>query len=94
MEESMIDIQYKILRAISSGEENCRARKAYDGKSKLERLLGHEFLKRVPGTIIDFGCGTGAEAVELAHRGAKRVIGIDVREDVLRAFGIGRRNIC
>jgi SAM-dependent methyltransferase len=85
MDDSMSEIQYRILKAISSGEENSRAREAYDNKSKLELLLGHEFLKRVPGkTIIDFGCGTGTEAVELAQRGAKRVIGIDVREDVLR----------
>jgi SAM-dependent methyltransferase len=100
MDESMIDIQYRILRAISSGEENPRTRKAYDDKSKLELLLGHEFLKRVPGkTIIDFGCGIGAEAVELAQRGAKRVIGIDVREDLLRvgrdkALAAGLQRTC
>lgn len=34
--------------------------------------------------MIDFGCGTGAEAIELAQRGADRVIGIDARESVLR----------
>jgi SAM-dependent methyltransferase len=100
MEQVMIGIQYWILRAISSGEENCRATEAGNGKSKLEPLLGHEFLSRVPGkTIIDFGCGTGAEAVEIAQRGAKRVIGIDIRENVLqaarnKALAAGLEGIC
>jgi SAM-dependent methyltransferase len=35
-------------------------------------------------TVIDFGCGVGAAAIELAQHGARRVIGIDIREDVLR----------
>jgi SAM-dependent methyltransferase len=56
-----------------------------NGKSKLEILLGPEFLSNIAGkTVIDFGCGEGSEAVEMAQRGAKRVIGIDIREDVLR----------
>jgi SAM-dependent methyltransferase len=37
--------------------------------------------------VIDFGCGEGAEAVELAQRGAN-VLGIDLRESVL---GVARR---
>lgn len=35
-------------------------------------------------SIIDFGCGEGTDSVEIAGRGAKRVIGIDLREDVLQ----------
>jgi ubiquinone/menaquinone biosynthesis C-methylase UbiE len=69
------DVQYRILRAISSDEETCRAGKAYESKSKLAILLGQEFLSRVPGkTIVNFGCGTGDEAIELARIGAKRVV--------------------
>jgi SAM-dependent methyltransferase len=30
--------------------------------------------------VIDFGCGPGAEAIELAQFGARRVIGVDIRE--------------
>jgi SAM-dependent methyltransferase len=34
--------------------------------------------------VVDFGCGEGSDAVELAGKGARRVIGIDNREDVLQ----------
>jgi len=34
-------------------------------------------------TVIDFGCGVGTEAIELAQHGARRVIGIDIREEAL-----------
>ena len=33
--------------------------------------------------VIDFGCGEGAEAIEIARRGARRVIGIDIRPNLL-----------
>jgi len=48
--------------------------------------MGDEFLTRIAGkVVIDFGCGTGVEAVEMARSGAKQVIGVDIREDVLQA---------
>ena len=62
--------------------------------------MGDEFLSKISGkTIVDFGCGEGVEAVEMAQKGAKRVIGIDIREDVLqtgrqRAFTAGVQNTC
>src|SRR5262245_8229975 len=53
------------------------------GKSKLRSLLGAWFLEEIRGkTVIDFGCGDGAEAVEMASLGAD-VIGLDIRERVL-----------
>jgi SAM-dependent methyltransferase len=73
---------------------------AYLNRSKLETVLGKEFLDRIRGkVIIDFGCGEGMEAIELAQRGALLVIGIDNREDVLnearqRANQSGCREIC
>jgi SAM-dependent methyltransferase len=74
----------RVLRWISPGEPNVCTGAAYAGKSKLAVLLGNEFLGRARGkTVVDFGCGEGAEAIELARSGAKRVIGIDIREDVL-----------
>jgi ubiquinone/menaquinone biosynthesis C-methylase UbiE len=36
-------------------------------------------------TVADFGCGTGADAIDLAKRGARRVIGIDRDETGLEA---------
>ncbi|HEV2709055.1 MAG TPA: methyltransferase domain-containing protein [Edaphobacter sp.] len=39
----------------------------------------------MPGkTVIDFGCGVGNEAIEMAQRGARKVIGIDIREELLQ----------
>ncbi len=49
-------------------------------------LMGSQFFARIEGkAVIDFGCGEGADAVEMALKGARRVIGIDIREEVLQA---------
>jgi SAM-dependent methyltransferase len=48
--------------------------------------MGDEVFNRIAGkAVIDFGCGEGAIAVEMAEKGTRRVIGIDIREDVLQA---------
>src|ERR1022692_289501 len=79
-------IQYRILKRISPRAPDCCSGSAYEGKSKLAVLMGDEFFTKIAGkVIIDFGCGEGAEAVEMAGRGAQRVIGIDIREDLLQA---------
>ncbi len=91
-------IQYRILKRISPGAPDCGC--AYEGKSKLAVLLGAEFFTRIEGkVVIDFGCGEGSEAVEMAVKGAKRVIGIDNRENMLqaarqKAFAAGVQDIC
>jgi 2-polyprenyl-3-methyl-5-hydroxy-6-metoxy-1,4-benzoquinol methylase len=90
-----------LLRRIAPRED---ARDGMDGsayarKSKLEVLLGERFFDEIRGkTVIDFGCGVGAEAIEMAHRGARRVIGVDIRESFLetareraRATGVADR---
>ena len=52
---------------------------AYEGRSKLELLLGSSVWDRVRGkTVLDFGCGCGTEAIEMAEHGASRVIGVDI----------------
>jgi SAM-dependent methyltransferase len=57
---------------------------AYFGKSKLAVLMGPDFFDRIAGkVVIDFGCGTGRDAVEMATRGATQVIGVDLRESEL-----------
>jgi SAM-dependent methyltransferase len=62
--------------------------------------MGDEFFTKIAGkVVIDFGCGEGAEAVEMAGGGAKQVIGIDIREDLLkaarqRAVSTGVQNSC
>jgi len=92
--------EYALLRKISPGEPRVCTGEAYRGKSKLAVLLGAAFLERARAkTVIDFGCGEGAEAIELACHGASRVIGIDIREEVLRkarenAIAAGVEGIC
>jgi SAM-dependent methyltransferase len=93
-------------RAFSTGfsSESSRAapisETAPAGKSKVEVVLGQEFLKSLAGkTVIDFGCGEGAEAVDMAGFGARRVVGLDFRENVLetarqKAKSAGLETVC
>jgi len=78
-------VQYRILRKIAPTEPNNCSGSAYEGKSKLAAQLGDGIFARTAGkVVIDFGCGEGVDAVEMAAKGAGRVIGIDNREDVLK----------
>ena len=53
--------------------------------TKLNSIYGKNFYQEIEGkTIIDFGCGTGKQAVIMALNKAKKVIGIDVQERFLR----------
>lgn len=61
--------------------ERCDIATAYIGRSKLEVLLGPRIWEHTRGKdVLDFGCGPGAEAVEIAERGARHVVGIDLRQ--------------
>lgn len=85
---------FKLLRSISQdGNTSWMDGSAYREKSKLDVLLGPDFIRAIKGrSVIDFGCGTGGEAVELAQRGASRVIGIDIHEgNVNAARGLAKR---
>ena len=76
---------YKLLRRISSdGETGFCDGSAYKGFSKLEKLLGTRIWEETKDkVVIDFGCGDGDDSVEMAKRGARKVIGIDIRERAL-----------
>ena len=75
------NIGYRLLRLISpqlkvGGADNIND---YPG-SKLEALLGAGIWEETRGkTVIDFGCGPGREALELARQGAARVIGLEIQ---------------
>ena len=57
---------------------------AYVTRSKIDALLGADVWAHIKGkTVVDFGCGTGGDAIEMAQRGAARVIGVDDRQKVL-----------
>lgn len=82
----MLDsVQYHILRSIAPPKSRKDNPSPYGGqRSKLSILMGDAFFTSITGKIVvDFGCGEGSEAIEMARRGAARVIGIDIREDVL-----------
>lgn len=56
------------------------------GVSKLKTLFGPGVLEELRGKVVlDFGCGEGQNAVELAQSGCSRVIGLDILEDRLEA---------
>lgn len=57
---------------------------AYRGRSKLEMMLGPGIWTELEGKhVVDFGCGAGAESIEMVQRGARRVTGIDILEPLL-----------
>jgi SAM-dependent methyltransferase len=61
--------------------ERCDIATAYIGRSKLEVLLGRGIWDEVRDRdVLDFGCGPGAEVVEVAQHGARRVVGLDLRD--------------
>ena len=61
---------------------------AYDNCSKVETLLGPHLWNAIRDKVVlDFGCGYGNEALEMASRGAREVIGLDIREN---ALAVGR----
>jgi SAM-dependent methyltransferase len=94
------ELGYRLLtRICPTGNTGYMTGEAYRNKSKLLTILGPSVAERVRGkVVIDFGCGPGAEAVDLARFGARRVIGVDIREKWLRmareaadAAGVGDR---
>jgi len=73
---------YRLLRRFKPAAEDDHAPR--ETRSKLAHLFGHSIWDEIRDkVVIDFGCGTGTEAVEMATRGAARVLGIDIRHDVL-----------
>jgi SAM-dependent methyltransferase len=79
-------LAYRILKRIDAGQASADQERGAGSatRSKLDVAFGPAFWNEIPGkTVIDFGCGTGSEAVEMARRGARKVIGLDTRESVL-----------
>jgi SAM-dependent methyltransferase len=78
-------VGYHLLRRISAdGETGYCDGSAYEGVSKIETLLGERIWEETKDkVVIDFGCGDGEDAVEVAKRGARKVVGVDIREHAL-----------
>ncbi|MGO9231089.1 MAG: class I SAM-dependent methyltransferase [Bryobacteraceae bacterium] len=96
----LTNIQCRILQWIAPQAPDYRGGCAGEAKSQLTVSLGGDFFSRISGkVVVDFGCGEGSDAVEMAVRGAGRVIGIDIRENVLqtarqKALRAGVQNTC
>jgi SAM-dependent methyltransferase len=84
-------VGYQILRRLTKSSVTagwCDG-SAYTGRSKLEVLLGTNIWSMISGrAVIDFGCGEGDTAVEMAQHGAALVIGVDIRQSALAAARI------
>jgi SAM-dependent methyltransferase len=66
---------------------------SYDGVSKIETLLGKDFWGNIRDkVVIDFGCGHGHDAIEMAKRGARKVIGVDIQQHFLDAARVAAAN--
>jgi SAM-dependent methyltransferase len=83
---------YRLLRWISPPEEMKQrpASDEFECGSKLAAYWGTGIWQQIIGkTVIDFGCGEGKEAIEVAKHGAKLVIGVDIRQ---RALDVARKS--
>ena len=60
-------IGYRILRIIAPAEPTGMNGGSYAGRSKIEVLLGDKVWQDIKDkVVVDFGCGAGAEAIELS----------------------------
>jgi SAM-dependent methyltransferase len=54
------------------------------GMSKLAYYFGDGLFEELRDkVVVDFGCGSGGNALELAERGCRRVIGVDIQDRLL-----------
>jgi len=81
-------LEFRLLRLIAPRLPSTMDGGAYTGKSKLRVLLPGIETEIKDKIVLDFGCGGGAEAKEMALLGAKRVIGLDISEKWLQ---VGRQ---
>lgn len=83
------ELGYRLLRSLAPRGNADDVESAYRDASKMEVLLGKAIWDELRGkTVLDFGCGMGGQATEMALHGASYVFGLDIREDL---FAIGRR---
>jgi SAM-dependent methyltransferase len=78
-------LQYRFLRRFFRNTGSDQTPRPEAGVVRVRELFGDEFVDSIRGkTVIEFGCGHGFDAVDLALAGASRVIGLDLQLNVLR----------
>lgn len=85
-------IGYEILRFLAPRYKNTNNTEETPEQvdTKLELFFGANFWTLIKNkVVIDFGCGAGNQSVEMAKRGASKVIGIDIRSNLMEH---GRRS--
>ena len=77
-------IAYNLLKRMAPREAAAADQAAPSADSRLRHHFGDNFFDLIQGrTVIDFGCGPGLEAVEMARCGAAKVIGLDIQTRLL-----------
>ncbi len=74
------EAELRLLRLVAPQLPTTMNGGAYAGKSKLRTLLPNIENEVRNKVVLDFGCGAGAEALELAQLGAQSVVGLDSSE--------------
>jgi SAM-dependent methyltransferase len=80
----LTSLQYRLLKWVAPDEPTHMSGIVYASRSKLRVLLGDDIVDRLRDRVVlDFGCGDGNEAVEIAAEGARHVMGVDLRSSAL-----------
>lgn len=77
------NLGYRILRYIAPGDRpRASSIDVYESPAhKMTTHFGAGFFERIRGrTVVDFGSGRGMEAIEIAKRGAREVIGVELQQ--------------
>jgi SAM-dependent methyltransferase len=78
-------VQYQVLKALSRRFPERADGATYPGGSRLLARLGENLPDKIQGKcVVDYGCGGGQDTIELVKLGARAVVGIDIREAMLR----------
>jgi SAM-dependent methyltransferase len=81
---------YRLLKWIAPGGtrpwfDPCCANGTYFGSNKVEQLFGAQIWEDLRDKVVlDFGCGGGDEAIDIARHGARCVVGLDIQEEQLK----------
>lgn len=77
-------LQYRLLRAMSRVPLPRLDGSVKEPEGKLRVFFGDRIYDEIRGKdVIDFGCGQGKESIDMALRGARRVIGLDIQPKLL-----------
>lgn len=85
------DIGYNILKLLDYHDRTQKIsnNELSPRESKIKQHFGDKWIRTIANKhVLDFGCGAGDDALDIAEAGAARVVGVDIRERVLEK---GRR---